>query len=78
MFGIRGPGSDTQGLRNRVYSYLDASKRTVTRAIRDGASIVDGRYTGATPGATFTDGTSLVQFGTLDILITYYTTTETT
>jgi hypothetical protein len=76
VFGVR--GNEIKTVRDKVIAYLDAAKRTITRATRDGQAIIDGRYVSAQLGTTFTDGSSLVQFGTLNIIVTYYTTTETT
>lgn len=78
VFGYQLPGDNLAELRKRIEAYLDAAKRTVTRAIRNNGAICDSRYIGASMGTAFTTDSSLIQWGTLEMYVDYYTTTETT
>ena len=78
IFGVQNGENNERVLLATVKAYIDAAKRTLVRAVRTGA-ISDCRHVTASRGGVFaTESNSLVQYGTLQIVVDYYTTTETT
>ena len=77
IFGIKQDHANFNLLIRKVNAYIDAAKRTFTRAVRN-QTFTDCRYKSSSLGQTFSDDSALIQFVTVTFEVDYWTSTETT